>query len=386
MKIIGILTTSITVALTVLSCGSSSETELERLKRQQTALDEKIRNLEISTDPARKDSIDPGKFRFVGIKNVTNGVFDHFISVQGKLDGDQNTSVYAEVPGTVSLKYADVGQNVNMGQVLAQLDDQQFRSQLESLETQYNFASDMFSKQERLWEQKIGSEVQYLQARTTKESLERQIASLKEQIEKFKIKSPVSGTIEECNIKIGSVVSPDPRSPAYRVVALRGLKVSAEVSEAYAAKVQVGNKLIISFPDINREIESRIDFVSRYIDPVNRTFMVESRITHRFPEMKANMIAILRINDYHKETSIQVPINIIQTDLDGSYVYVVRKKDNYDGAFKQPVVIGSTYNGIAEILQGLAVNDKVVTAGFQELIDGEYVRYERPSEAMLTRK
>ncbi len=197
--------------------------------------------------------LDPGKFRLVGTTDVKANPFDHYIRVQGKLDGDQNAEVYADVPGTVSFKYADVGQNVTRGQVLAQIDDRQYRSQLESLETQFKLASDLFDKQERLWDQKIGSEVQYLQSKTAKESLEQQISSLKDQIEKFKIKSPVDGTIEECNIKTGSVVSPDPRSPAYRVVALRSLKVSAEVSEAYAARVQVGDKIKVIFPDINRQ-------------------------------------------------------------------------------------------------------------------------------------
>lgn len=385
MKAIKLFLVNIVFIITALSCGNSKESDLGTLKKQRAALDEKIKDIERNSDPEQAGPPDPGKFRFVGITNVKTDAFDHFIKVQGKLDGELNASVFPEVPGSVVFKYADVGQNVRRGQVLAQLDDQQYRSQLESLETQFNFASDMFKKQERLWEQKIGSEVQYLQAKTSKESLEQQISSLKDQIEKFKIKSPINGTIEECNIKVGSIVSPDPRSPAYRVVAFSNLKVSAEVSEAYASRVQVGNKLITSFPDINKEIESKIDFVSKYINPVNRTFTVESNIAHRFPEMKANMIAVLRINDYHSENSIQVPMNIIQKDLNGSYVFVVRKKDNYEGAFKQPVIIGNTYNGVAEILKGLTVFDKVITAGFQELIDGEYVRYERPAEANLTR-
>ncbi len=385
MKAIRLLTVSIAVSFIAISCSSDNTTELAKLKKQQAVLDEKIKSLESNEDPAQDDQLDPQKFKFVGITSVKTDAFDHYIRVQGKLDGELNASVFAEVPGTVVFKYADVGQNVRRGQVLAQIDDQQIRSQLESLETQYNFASDMFSKQERLWEQKIGSEVQYLQAKTTKESLEQQITSLKDQIEKFRIKSPVNGTIEECNIKVGNIVSPDPRSPAYRVVAFTGLKVSAEVSEAYAAQVQEGNKLVVLFPDINKEIESRIDFVSRYINPVNRTFMIESNIAHKFPEMKANMVAIVQINDYHSENSILVPMNIIQKDLDGSYVFVVRKKDNFDGAFKQPVTIGNTYNGVAEILKGLTAFDKVVTAGFQELIDGEFVRFERPPEANLTR-
>ncbi len=199
--------------------------------------------------PAQDDLPDPGKFRFVGITNVKTDAFDHFIRVQGKLDGELNASVFAEVPGTVVFKVCRCRTECQEGaRYLHSLMISSIRSQLESLETQYNFASDMFSKQERLWEQKIGSEVQYLQAKTTKESLEQQISSLKDQIEKFRIKSPVNGTIEECNIKVGNVVSPDPRSPAYRVVAFSSLKVSAEVSEAYAARVQVGNKLISIIP------------------------------------------------------------------------------------------------------------------------------------------
>jgi membrane fusion protein, multidrug efflux system len=377
MRTIKLISAITVIALAVLSCGEGKETELAKLKKQQAVLDEKIKNLENNKVPVADDPLDPGKFRFVGATDVKVNVFDHYIRVQGKLDGDQNAEVYADVPGTISSKYADVGQNVTRGQVLAQIDDRQYRSQLESLETQYQLASDLFGKQKRLWDQKIGSEVQYLQSKTAKESLEQQITSLKEQIGKFKIKSPVDGTIEECNIKAGSVVSPDPRSPAYRVVAFRSLKVSAEVSEAYAAKVQTGDKIKVLFPDINRQIDAKVDFVSRYINPVNRTFTIESRIANRFPEMKANMIAIIQINDYHSENSIQIPMNIIQGDKDGNYVYVVRKKDAYDGAFKQPVVIGNTYNGVAEILQGLTVNDKVITAGFQELIDGEYVRFEK---------
>ncbi len=368
-----IFSTCVVIALVAISCGSAKQDDLAKLKKQQATLEQKIKSLE--SNAVKDDPLDPGKFRFVGATNVKANPFDHFIRVQGKLDGDQNAAVFADVPGTVSSKYADVGQNVVKGQVLAQIDDQQYRSQLQSLESTYNFASDMFAKQQRLWEQKIGSEVQYLQSKTNKESLERQISSLKEQIGKFRIKSPVDGTIEECNIKVGSVVSPDPRSPAYRVVAFRELKVSAEVSEAYAARVKVGDKVIVSFPDISRQVIAKVAFVSRYINPVNRTFIIEAKITDRYPEMKANMVAIIQINDYHSENSIQIPMNVIQTDKEGSYVYVIRKKDNYDSAVKQPVIIGNTYNGVAEILQGLGVNDKVVTAGFQELIDGEYVRF-----------
>ncbi len=381
MRTIKLLLTTLVIVLTSISCGGDKKSELAKLKKQQTLIDEKIKEIEKAADPPGGKMLDSLKFRFVGISLVRTNAFDHYIRVQGKLDGDQNAAVFADVPGTVTVRYADVGQVVTKGQVLAQIDDQQYRRQLESLETQLKLASDLFEKQKRLWDQKIGSEVQYLQSKTTRESLEQQLSSLKEQLEKFRIKSPIDGTIEECNIKIGSVVSPDPRSAAFRVVAFRNMRVSAEVSEAYASRVEEGDKAIILFPDLNKQIEAKVDFVSRYINPVNRTFSIESRIQDRFTGMKANMIAIIQINDYHADNSIQVPMNVIQKDLQGNYVYIVRKKDNYNEALKQPVRIGNTYNGVAEILNGLAINDKLVTAGFQELVDGEYVRFGKPSEA-----
>ena len=375
MKTIKLSIAGIIVLFLMFSCSSNKQAQLSKLKDQQTAIAEKIKTLESEIGTGQQDSLNPLKFKLVGLKDVAVNTFDHFVRVQGKLDGDQNAAVFADAPGTVSSKFADVGQKVVKGQVLAQIDDQMYRSQMQGLETQYKFASDMFDKQKRLWDQKIGSEVQYLTLKTSKESLEKQISTLKQQIDKYKIKSPIDGTIEECNIKVGGVVSPDPRLAAYRVVAFKNLKVSAEVSEAYSSRVNVGDKLLVIFPDINRQFETKVDFVSNYINPVNRTFIVETRLTDEFKDLKANMIAIIQINDYHADKAIQVPMNVVQTDQTGSYVYVVRPKDKFNAVFKQPVVIGSSYNGVAEVLKGLAVGDKVISVGYQELVDGEYVRF-----------
>jgi membrane fusion protein (multidrug efflux system) len=375
MKNIKLLITGIAILLFVISCSGDNKARLIKLKRQQSAITDKIKTLEEQIRLEQKDTLDSEKFKFVGVSETRKSQFDHFIRVQGKLDGDKNAGVFAEAPGTIIAKYADVGQKVVKGQVLAQIDDNQYRSQLQSLEAQYKLASDLFDKQKRLWDQKIGSEVQYLQAKTNKESLERQISSLNDQIDKFKIKSPIDGTIEECNIKVGGVVSPDPRLAAYRVVAFKNLKVTAEVSEAYSSKVTVGDSLVVLFPDIKKQVKTKVDFVSQYINPTNRTFIIETGIRNGIPDLKANMLAIVQINDYHSDSSILLPMNVIQTDLSGSYVYVIRPKGRYNAAFKQPVVLGNSYNGIAEIMGGLKVGDKVVSVGYQELIDGEYVRF-----------
>jgi membrane fusion protein (multidrug efflux system) len=375
MKTIKLSIISLTVLLLAYSCSTDKKVQLAKLKEQATVLNEKIAAMQNEINLMQKDSLNSEKFKFVGVSDVNTSVFDHYIRVQGKLDGDQNAAVFADVPGTISQKYSDVGQTVVKGQVLAQIDDQQYRSQLEGLETQYKFASDLFNKQKNLWDQKIGSEVQYMQAKTTKESLDLQIASLRQQIDKFKIKSPIDGTIEECNIKVGGVVTPDPRLAAYRVVAFKNLKISAEVSEAYASRVQKDDKLMVSFPDIKKQFETKIDFVSKYINPTNRTFIIETKIENGIIDLKANMIAIIQINDYHAENAIQVPMNVIQTDQEGSYVYVIRTKSKYFTAVKQPVVVGNSYNGAVEILQGLSVGNKVISIGYQELVDGEYVRF-----------
>lgn len=357
------------------SCSTDKQAQLVKLKDEQTSIAEQIKLLEDELKSENTGSLNPEDFKFVGVTDVKTSRFDHFIRVQGKLDGDQNAAVFAEAMGTIAAKYADVGQKVVKGEVLAQIDDKQYLSQLEGMESQYQFAVDMYEKQKRLWDQKIGSEVQYLQSKTTMESLDRQISSLRQQIEKFKIKSPISGTIEECNIKVGGVVTPDPRLAAYRVVAFKNLKVSAEVSEAYSSRIQVGDRLIVLFPDIDKQIETKVDFVSQYINPINRTFLIETKITDGIKDLKANMIAIIQINDYQSENAVQVPMNVIQTDMVGSYVYVIRQKESYNTAAKQAVVIGNSYNGIAEIIEGLTVGDKIISVGYQELVDGEYVRF-----------
>jgi RND family efflux transporter MFP subunit len=375
MKTIKLSIAGTAILFLFFACSTNKEAQLSKLKQQQAAINDKIIKLQSELSTGKKDSINPQKFKFVGLKDVTSNKFDHFIRVQGKLDGDQNAAVFAEAPGTITSKFADVGQKVSKGQVLAQIDDQQYRSQMQGLETQYTFATDMYDKQKRLWDQKIGSEVQYLQSKTNKESLEKQIASLRQQVDKFKIKSPIDGTIEECNIKVGGVVSPDPRLAAYRVVAFKNLRVNAEVSEAYSARVKVGDKVNVLFPDINKEVVAKVDFVSKYINPVNRTFVIETKLLDGIENLKANMIAIIQINDYHTENAIQVPMNVVQTDHAGSYVYVVRSKDKYNAAFKQQVVLGNSYNGVAEVINGLAVGDKVISIGYQELVEGEYVRF-----------
>ncbi|SDB86584.1 efflux RND transporter periplasmic adaptor subunit [Williamwhitmania taraxaci] len=366
----------VAIALSALlfACSSSNQDQLTKLKGERDKLNLSIEQLEQKMLAETPDSLKENKSTLVSTQIIAYQPFVHNIKVYGHLDGDQNAAVFAESPGTVIAKYADVGAVVKKGQVLAQLDDAQYKNSLQGLESQYQLALDLFNKQKRLWDQKVGSEIQYLQAKTTKESLEQQIASTRELIDKFKIKAPISGTIEECNVRIGALVSPDPRLVAYRVVTFGQLKVKAEVSEAYISKVTRGDKVTITFPDINATLSSQIDFVSKYINPVNRTFMIESPVQANSMNLKANMVAIVNINDYRNEKAIVVSQNQILTDASGSYIYIAKQIEKQLIATKQKVTLGLSNNGITEIIGGLKLGDQVITVGYQDLVEGEHIK------------
>jgi len=369
-------TTTVAIALSVFlfACTPSKQDQLVKLKGERDKMNLSIEQLEKEISAEKPDSLKVDKSTLVAVQEVSYQPFVHNIKVYGHLDGDQNAAVFAEAPGTVIAKYADVGQSVKKGQVLAQLDDAQYKKALQGLESQYDFALEMFNKQQRLWNQKVGSEVQYLQAKTTKESLEQQIASTKEQIEKFKIKAPVAGNIEECNVRIGAFVSPDPRLAAFRVISFGQMKVKADISEAYIAKVTKGDKVTITFPDIKANLTSQVDFVSKYINSVNRTFSIEASLLANSMNLKANMVAIININDYRNDKAIVISQNLIQTDGTGTYVYVAKQNGKQLVATKQKISLGLSNNGLAEITSGLKPGDKVVTVGYQELVEGTNIK------------
>lgn len=356
------------------SCKPDKKAELANLKKQQSELADKIKKLEAELGDSTKT--DPSKILKVGVTELQPGSFNHYIEVQGRLDGEENVDVQPEgAGGIVQAVLVNVGQHVTKGQVMARLNDAALRDQLKALESSYQLAKENFERQQRLWDQKIGSEMQYLQAKTNKESLEAQLSSLKEQVSMQSIKSPINGTVEEVNVKIGQIASPQLPVPAFRVVNFSSLKVKAEVAEAYSQKINVGDNVLVYFPDLNREINAKVTAVSRYINQANRTFQIEVRLNPDKDGFKANMIAVLKINDYKADKAIAIPINYIQTDLNGSFVYVVEKKGDKAIAKKATVEQGLSYNGLVEIPKGLKPGDKIVTSGYLDIEEGKEVRF-----------
>lgn len=355
------------------ACGGDKQAQLDALKNKRDKINLQIEKLEAEIAVSADSADLMNKATFVSITEAVPTTFSHYIEVQGKLDGDQNVTVNPESMGNIVEINAHVGQRVSAGQVLARINDAGYREQLKALESTYTFADETFRKQENLWKQQIGSEIQYLQAKSNKESLEAQIAALKKQIDLTLIKSPINGTVEESMIKIGQAVSP--QMPAFRVVNFGDLKVTAEVAEAYASKINTGDEVIVYLPDIKKEITAKVTFTSKYINPTNRTYSVEAKLKTSVDNLKANMIAVLKIKDYESSKAFTLPVNLVQNDNKGQYVLVAEPSEKVYIAKKQVIQTGQIYNGVAEITMGIEQGQRIITSGYMSLDEGETIRF-----------
>lgn len=311
------------------------------------------------------------QIKYVSVTELKPQEFNHYLEVQGKFDGDENVAVSPKSMGVITQIYVKNGEQVKKNQQLAQLDDEVLQKSMKELKSSYDLANQLYEKQKNLWDQKIGTEVQYLTAKTNKESLENRIATLNDQIDMMKIKSPIDGTVEDVPVKLGQSLAPG--ITAFRVINFSHIKVVAEVAEAYTAKVKTGDEVIVYVPDMNKEIKARISFASKYINPTNRTFIVEVRLEPREIDARANMIAVIKINDYKVPSTIVVSVNLVQKSLDKQFVYLVKEENNKMVARKQTITQGMTYNGLTEIKSGLKEGDKAITVGYNDLNDGQPV-------------
>ena len=310
------------------------------------------------------------QIKYVSTMEVKLQEFNHFLEVQGKVDGDDNVSVSPKGMGVITQIFANNGNHVKKGQILAQLDDAVLQNSLKELKSGLDFATQMYDKQKNLWDKKIGSEVQYLTAKNNKESLENKMATLKDQIDMMKIKSPIEGDVEDVPVKVGQSVSPG--ITAFRVINFSHVKIVAEVAEAYSAKIKTGDDVIISIPDLNKEVKSKITFSSKYINPTNRTFIIEVKLNPNMIDARANLIAVIKINDYKVHSAIVIPVNYIQKSLEGQFIVLANENPSSKlVAHRQKVNVGMTYNGLAEIKSGLKEGDKVISAGYTDLNEGQ---------------
>lgn len=360
------------VIVITISCSQpDKKAELEKLRSQHEALTKQIESLEAEL---KKSETDSGmiKTNLVEVANIIPETFFTYIDVQGKVDADENVALSSEMPGTVTKINVRAGDEVTKGQVLAETDSRAIQQSMSDLQTNLDLVNQLFEKQKNLWEQKIGTEVQFLQAKTSKESLEKKMATLQEQLRMSKIISPIDGTVDAVDIKVGNAIAPG--IPAIRVINFSNLKVKAELAESYAGRVKRNDAVKVFFPDMNDSIESKVNYASRAINPMSRTFTAEVLLDNK-KEYHPNMVTKLKINDYKSATEVVViPVRIIQNSSSGGkYVYIV------DGnkAVKKSIKIGREYNGRVEITEGLVSGDLLVLQGFENINEGDFVSYNK---------
>ncbi len=363
------------VLLLLAGCAGSpvdKKARLEQLKKERDRVTQEIMQLEKELMPA-----DAARAVFVSVEPVTRRPFDHFIEVQGRIDGNENIAVSPRNQGGIVTRIlVNEGDAVKKGQILAELDAEVLHQQLNDLKNRLAFVTDIYNRQKALWEQKIGSEVQFLKAKNDVETVENSIRTLEEQIRMAVISSPINGTVEDIPIKVGQFASPASPQPAFRVVNFSKAKALADVGEAYSSKVKTGDPVRIYLPDLNQEISEKVTFASKYINPTNRTFLVECAISSPGIHFRANMIAVLRIKDYENANAIAVPQNLIQNSRgEDHFVYVGTEENGRKVARKKSVTLSVSYNGLTEITSGLAEGDLVITAGYKDLYNGQPIEY-----------
>ncbi len=343
---------------------TSKKAELASLKTQESEIKSKISTLE--KDIAKLSGKKVTNSQLVGITKITKSSFSHYIDVQAKVEGEENVTVNSQVPGAVTRINVSAGSSVSKGQVLAEIDNETYMKGLDELKTAREFANTVYLKQKNLWDQKIGTEIQYLQAKNTIESLDKKLATLYQQIEMTKIKSPINGVVDEVFLKVGQMAAPG--MPGIRVVNMSKLKIKADIAESYISKVKMGDEVEINFPDLNQTIKAKLSYVGKVIDPLNRTFNVEISLPGN-ASLHPNMVAVIKIADYTNSSTFVLPANVVQITDEGTYVFVAENNI----AKKRNVVAGKNYKGTIEITEGLNENDPIITTGFQDIVDGQSI-------------
>jgi membrane fusion protein (multidrug efflux system) len=346
--------------------------ELEELKKQREGLNEKIIKLEEQILKADPSSADAENAKLVAFTEVKPRDFEHFIDLQGKISTE---NIYYVTPrgmgGQVKAIYVKAGDKVSKGQLLIKLDDAIIRQQISSLKTQLNYAQDLYQRQQNVWKEGIGTEVQVLNAKNQVESLEKQMSVLNEQLAMTSVYAQASGIAETVNIRVGEQFTGNPMT-GITIINPSNLKAVVEVPENYISNVQKGMEVIVVVPDLKKRFNSRISLVSELIGQNTRSFTAESKIPSD-PELKPNEIVIVKILDHRSKDAIVAPIATVQSDEKGKFLYILEEKDGKQIARKKPVVLGELYDEQVEIKSGLAVNDKLITQGFQGLYDGQVI-------------
>ena len=348
---------------------AEKKSTLEALMKDRDALSTKIVALENEIELLDSSSSNE-KMKLVEFLALTNQDFSHYIELQGKITTE---NIYYVTPrgmgGQVKSVFVKQGDRVKKGQLLMKLEDGIIQQNIKQVESQLSFAKNIFSRQENLWKDGIGTEIQFLSAKNNVESLEKQLSLVKEQLSTTNVLAEAPGVIDAVSIKVGETFMGSPLA-GITIVDPSVLKATVDVPENYITKFKKGMKTIISIPDINKSINSEISLISETINITSRSFIAECKLTG-VKDIKPNQIAIVKVLDHESKNAIVIPVETVQTDEKGKYVFIFSTENGKNIARKKSIEIGEFYDELIEVKSGLSTGDKIITKGFQGLYEGQ---------------
>ena len=353
----------------------SNDIDLIKLKREEITKKQQILYKEINLIDVKLDELENNsKYPIVSTVSIIGETFKHYVELQGDVKSDKIISIYPEFSGIINKIYVRSGQNVKEGQVLATIDDGGLKQQLSQLEITYNLAKTTYERQERLWNQKIGSEIQYLESKSMFEAQNKAIEQLNKQLDKTIIKAPFQGVIDNVIAKEGEVVYPA-RSNLMLLVNMDEMFIESNVPENYINSITVGKDITIEAPMLNITLKSKIRLVANFINPLNRTYRIEADIPENNYKIKPNLNVKIKVNDYTNEEAVLIKLNYINIDGNNDeYVYKIIKKEGKSYASKTIIQTGENNGNYVEVLKGLSINDEVVSEGARKLTNNSVVK------------
>ena len=371
----------------LVSCGEKKEqsideviatNDLAQIRAKKAELDKQQQELSVGIEKLSNEisKLDTHKkVPLVSTLKVEEQKFLHYLELQGSVQTKQNVLVSPEANGVLKTILVKEGQYVNKGQTLAKIEDNGISNQLAQLKIQAGLAKTTYERQKRLWDQKIGSEIQFLQVKSNYEAQKNAVAQLEKSVAKLNIKAPFSGVIDDVIIEQGNLVSPG--MGVFRIVNLKNMYIETEVPESYITSIKKGKAVAVEFPVLGETINSKIHQAGNFINPVNRTFKVEVLVSNKDGNIKPNLTAKLKINDYTSLQAILIPQSIISENANGQqFVYVVKNKNKDKEAVAERVIIktGKTQGNVIEVLANLPVGTEVIQEGARSVNNGQTVR------------
>ena len=378
----------ICISILITSCGGEKQQSIEkviatenlekiRLKRSEVVTKQQEIAEQLKQLDAKIAVLDTTKkIPLITTFKAEQRVFNHYLELQGNVSTKSNLVIYPEYSGILSRVYVTEGQTVSKGQTLAKIDDGGMSQQLAQAQIQANLAKTTFERQERLWNQKIGSEIQYLQAKSTYEAQEQAVKQIQQQIGKTIVRAPFSGTIDNIITEQGSVVGAG-QSQLMRIINLDNMYIETDVPERYITNVTKNKAVEVEFPVLGKTINTKVRQAGDFINPDNRTFKVEIAVPNKDKAIKPNLTAKLKINDYTNKEALLIPQSIISENAEGKqYIYVVKNKNESKEGIAERVIIetGKTQGDVIEVLKGIENGAEIIQEGARSVKDGQTVK------------